>query len=271
MHVYFRHRLLAGFEVERFVKLTAPTGRFDFLVKLAIALLICGLMNHVRHIFVDGLSGQKTYWENLSDATFTALPMCTFALLLIGHLNALQKRLYLQATRDALTDLPNRRWFMDKTPERISPTQAIMIIDVDRFKDINDTFGHDIGDLCLRQMALHLHTSLEQGDVLARIGGEEFAAFLGQADDAKLQRIATRMSEGMAFDTGQGSIQRVTASVGIARTDRPIVRHDALRLADKAVYQAKSAGRACYRICLAGHRNETQQVVPAALSITSLS
>lgn len=236
-----------------------------------VFVLISGLMNHIRHIFVYGLPGQKTYWENLGDATFTALPMCTFALLLIGHLNALQKRLYLQATRDALTDLPNRRCFMDKTPERISPTQAIMIIDVDRFKDINDTFGHDIGDRCLRQMALHLYSSVEQGDMLARIGGEEFAALLELADDAKLQRIATRMSAGITFDTGQGSIQRVTASVGIARSDRTMVRHDALRLADKAVYQAKSAGRACYRICLGSQRNETQQGVPAALPTTSLS
>ncbi|KQI72304.1 hypothetical protein AN191_09300 [Loktanella sp. 5RATIMAR09] len=253
------------------MRLTAPTGKFDFLVKLTIFILISGLMNHVRHFVVYGLPGQKTYWENLGDATFTALPMCTFALLLIGHLNALQKRLYLQATRDALTDLPNRRWFMDKTPERILPTQAIMIIDVDRFKDINDTFGHDIGDLCLRRMASHLNTSLEQGDILARVGGEEFAAFLEQADDAKLQRIATRMSEGMAFGTSQGSIQRVTASVGVVRSDEIILRRDAMRLADKAVYEAKSAGRACYRICLAGHRNEMQQVVPAALSTTSLS
>lgn len=257
--------------MERFVRLTAPTGKFDFLVKLLVFVLISGLMNHIRHIFVYGLPGQKTYWENLGDATFTALPMCTFALLLIGHLNALQKRLYLQATRDALTDLPNRRCFMDKTPERISPTQAIMIIDVDRFKDINDTFGHDIGDRCLRQMALHLYSSVEQGDMLARIGGEEFAALLELADDAKLQRIATRMSAGITFDTGQGSIQRVTASVGIARSDRTMVRHDALRLADKAVYQAKSAGRACYRICLGRQRNETQQGVPAALPTTSLS
>lgn len=269
--MFIRHLLLAGYLVERFVRLTAPTGKFDFLVKLLVFVLISGLMNHVRHIFVYGLPGQKTYWENLSDATFTALPMCTFALLLIGHLNALQKRLYLQATRDALTDLPNRRWFMDNTPERISPTQAMMIIDVDRFKDINDTFGHDIGDRCLRQMALHLRTSLEPGDILARIGGEEFAAVLGQADDAKLQRIATRMSEGLAFDPGQGSIQRVTASVGIARSDRTMVRHDALRLADKAVYQAKSAGRACFCVCVPDHRLATPHGVPVALPSTSLS
>jgi diguanylate cyclase (GGDEF)-like protein len=251
--------------LEKFVRLTAPGGKADFLFKLTVLIVICGILNHLRHLLVYGFPGHKTYWQNLFDASFTALPMGAFGLMLIGHLSALQKLLYLQATRDPLTDLPNRRWFMEKAPETLAPSQAVMIIDIDHFKLINDTLGHHIGDACLQQMAKHLEHCIETGDILARIGGEEFAAVIAQADDAKLHRIATRMAEGILLHAGQGAAKTVSVSVGIARSTVMLSRLEAMSLADKAVYLAKSEGRARYRTCIKEKASEMRE--PQAVSI----
>lgn len=265
LQVFRRSQVTVVHALEKFVRLTAPGGKADFLFKLTVLIVICGILNHLRHLLVYGLPGQKTYWENLFDASFTALPMGAFGLMLIGHLNALQRRLYLQATRDPLTDLPNRRWFMEKAPETLAPAQAVMIIDIDHFKRINDTFGHDIGDACLVQMARHLENCIETGDILARIGGEEFAAVIVQADEAKLDRIATKMTEGIVLHAGERAAKPISVSVGIARSTDMLPRLEAMNLADKAVYLAKSGGRAQYRTCAKEKASDMRQ--PRAVTI----
>ncbi len=234
--------------MERFVRFTAPVGKIDFAVKLLVFLLICGGFNHLRHVLTHGFPGHKSYWMNFSEAAFTALPMCAFALILIGHLNSLQKRLYIQATRDTLTQLPNRRWFLEKTPLVVKPQQALMIIDVDHFKQINDQFGHDVGDACLQDMAQHLSAQLDDTAFCARIGGEEFAVFLPNIDMSSALDIAQNISDGFLFEPSTGQSRRVTSSVGLAMSERIIPREDAMKLADKAVYIVKSNGRAGYHL-----------------------
>lgn len=230
--------------MERFVRFTAPRGKIDFAAKLVVFLFICGVLNDVRDLVMDGPLDKADFFKNFRDAAFTALPMCTFALLLIGHLNALQQRLYRQANRDALTRLPNRRWFMDNTPDRLRNGQALMVIDIDHFKRINDRFGHDAGDRCLAQMAGHLGVTLKDMGPCARLGGEEFASFVLHANMKTLQDVGDRISAGFDFVAEDDQTVHVTMSVGIAVAERGMTRLDALRIADAAVYRAKAGGRA---------------------------
>ncbi|MEJ6404605.1 GGDEF domain-containing protein [Yoonia sp. 2307UL14-13] len=230
--------------MERFVRFTAPRDKIDFAAKLVVFLFICGVLNDLRDLVMDGPLHKNDFLKNFTDATFTALPMCSFSLLLIGHLNGLQERLYKQANRDALTRLPNRRWFMGNTPERLRAGQALMVIDIDHFKRINDQFGHDAGDRCLAQMAAHVADILDGMGTCARMGGEEFASFLAHADQGTMRDAGDRISAGFDFVAEDTQIVRVTMSVGVAVASKGLTRLDALRIADAAVYRAKAGGRA---------------------------
>lgn len=172
--------------------------------------------------------------------------MCTFALLLIGHLQSLQKRLYAQATQDQLTGLHNRRWFIEKTSEDLKPCQALFIIDVDHFKIVNDTLGHDVGDRCLVEVANHLKSTIRETDYCARIGGEEFAVILHDANAQSVHDIASAMSAGFSFDMGNGLTRHITSSVGVSFDSNEQPRVLAFKMADEAVYRAKAQGRARY-------------------------
>jgi len=232
--------------MEKFIAFTAPMGKVDFFIKLFYFLLICGALNHLRDVLVHGLYDSRPFRTNLRDASFTAIPMCAFALLLIGHLNSLQARLYLQAMHDSLTDLPNRRWFMENSPDIVMAQQALMIVDIDHFKAVNDTFGHDVGDICLQHMAAHLQGCIGSAGRFARIGGEEFAAFLPNTGVEQIETICKNISVGFSLDTGGGQMHQTTASIGVAVAPHDQTLMQVLQHADAAAYEAKSRGRACF-------------------------
>ena len=227
---------------------------------MLVLLLICGALNHLHDVLSNGFADRNTFLNNLMNATFTALPMCTFALLLIGHQSTLQKRLYRQATRDPLTDLHNRRWFMDKTPMVLQPNQALLIVDVDHFKAINDNFGHDAGDRCLQELASSLLALIRSSDACARIGGEEFVILLRDVALSDVQSIAGRISAGIKFIPVDGIVRHVTSSVGIAFDDTEQERAYALLRADEAVYRAKANGRARYVVAKPAEENDLTEL-----------
>jgi len=160
-----------------------------------------------------------------------------------------EERLEYQATHDALTGLPNRARFQTELERHLCASRegshpfALLMIDLDRFKEINDTFGHHYGDLLLQGMGPHLRNALGGQGILARIGGDEFGILLPGADGARaiqtVEAILTAvrqpiMVKGQALDAG--------ASVGIAlcpdHADDPIAL---LQCADIAMYAAKRA------------------------------
>ncbi|MDV7142466.1 GGDEF domain-containing protein [Tropicimonas sp. TH_r6] len=155
----------------------------------------------------------------------------------------LDKQLHIaaqEAERDPLTGLLNRRGL-----ERRMPTTrpgAILVIDLDRFKDINDEFGHAAGDRILMNVSDLLATTFRSGDVLARIGGEEFLACLPGAtlEDGRqaAERVRIALEDRVAIE-GRG----VTASIGVACGHRGVAGWQVLEAADRAVFQAKSTGR----------------------------
>ena len=158
------------------------------------------------------------------------------------------------AVTDELTGLYNRRYFdrhlalmLEKAREQ-ERDMALMLIDMDFFKEVNDTHGHDIGDAVLREFALRLRRNIRGVDLACRFGGEEFVVLMPDTDYRQAQNVAERVRTAVAergFDTGPSSrALTVTVSVGVALNES---EHDTpemiLKRADVALYRAKREGR----------------------------
>ena len=166
------------------------------------------------------------------------------------------ERVQALASIDVLTGLANRRTFEDRMRAAASAAargvtaSAVLYIDLDRFKEVNDTLGHEAGDELLRQVAGRLSALVRTEDTVARLGGDEFAVVLHGADPAASASFAQRAVDTLkgAVHLGAGEVE-LSCSVGVA-----LVGHggqnwdDALRQADLALYRAKSLGRGCFCI-----------------------
>lgn len=160
------------------------------------------------------------------------------------------------AHHDDLTGLPNRVRFRERLNESIAlgsagQPVALLCIDLDRFKAVNDTLGHPVGDALLRLVALRLGECVRQTDLVARLGGDEFAVIqVGAPQPAAARSLAERLIQAMAlpFDIG-GQQVLVGTSVGIALSpDDGIDPDELLKKADLALYDAKAAGRGTYSL-----------------------
>ena len=158
------------------------------------------------------------------------------------------------AMTDFLTGLFNRRFFIQRSTDEVKRAKrnaeplALLMLDFDEFKKVNDTFGHETGDLALQQVASVMSTSLREIDILGRMGGEEFAVLLPNTslEEALLLAERVRQSiENISFEKIKGEL-KITASIGVASfTDEMSDIDDLIRNADNALYQAKANGRNC--------------------------
>src|SRR5690606_27903268 len=157
-----------------------------------------------------------------------------------------------KATHDALTGLPNRTLILDRTEQLLARCRrndtvgAAMYIDLDGFKDVNDSMGHEAGDQLLRAVTARLTTSLRGVDTIGRMGGDEFVvlvdgASLRIAPELVAERLLDVLHQPFELDLAARPVT-VTASVGIATGERATAS-DLLRDADIALYRAKEAGR----------------------------
>jgi len=170
-------------------------------------------------------------------------------------LHVKQRELVHLATHDVLTGLPNRMLFMEKLERAIQEATrrrqglAVLFVDLDRFKQINDQFGHSVGDKVLVAVALRLKQVLHAADVVARLGGDEFIVLIegprsAEAAPGIASRIMTTLNEEIVMD-GQG--MTVGASIGISQfPDDSGTAEELLLNADAAMYAAKSGGRCAY-------------------------
>lgn len=165
----------------------------------------------------------------------------------IGELKRIQADLSRQTLHDSLTGLPNRSLFLDRVNlalsrlGRRSGLVAILFIDLDRFKAVNDTLGHQAGDELLKGVARRLQAHLRPGDTAARFGGDEFTVLCDDIDDQlTVREIAERISAAMVtpFALVQSEV-RVTVSIGVAVSGAHGDTADLLRRADGAMYRAK--------------------------------
>ncbi|MDP2827895.1 MAG: PAS domain S-box protein [Sulfuricellaceae bacterium] len=170
-----------------------------------------------------------------------------------------QERISHMAQYDELTDLPNRALFYDRLHQAFSLAKrskvglALMFLDLDRFKQVNDTLGHHIGDLLLKNVAQRLRQCVRESDIVARLGGDEFTVLLYNLHD---QEDASRIAEKIIAAVSQpyeldGREVHIGVSIGIARfTDDTEDEDGLVALADKAMYAAKAGGRNTYRFCV---------------------
>jgi diguanylate cyclase (GGDEF)-like protein len=155
------------------------------------------------------------------------------------------------ALTDELTQIANRRCFVDSVESELSRCKrndgfvTMLLLDLDHFKEVNDTFGHPAGDLVLKHVAKVLKNALRQYDILGRIGGEEFAVFLGATDTATAKKIASRILldlEKSMVKYGKQDI-RITTSIGMASRGCKVSFEQLYTEADEALYHAKEQGR----------------------------
>ncbi|MGW0190400.1 EAL domain-containing protein [Streptomyces sp. NPDC003362] len=173
----------------------------------------------------------------------------------------LQAQLQHNAEHDPLTDLPNRALFTKRVQQALSGRRAsdrgalrgtaVLFIDLDGFKAVNDTIGHQAGDELLVQAARRLQEAVRQGDTASRLGGDEFAALIvgdGTRDRAARERNILELADRLRVKLSQpyvidGNDVRVAASIGVAFAEPGLGAGELLRNADLAMYRAKSAGK----------------------------
>ena len=166
---------------------------------------------------------------------------------------AVQKRkLRAAAMTDALTEMPNRRYAMRRLEmewancNRSNTSMSVIMLDIDKFKSINDNYGHAVGDVVLQSTARQLARTLRKGDTCARIGGEEFLVICPNTDSKGASQVAERIRQAIEANTmTAGDFDgNVTASLGVGCRAPEVKTIDGLlRVADEAVYEAKSQGR----------------------------
>jgi diguanylate cyclase (GGDEF)-like protein len=159
----------------------------------------------------------------------------------------------LQAMTDGLTGLMNRRSFENRARalRADGADYALVMADLDHFKGLNDTHGHETGDRALRVFAETLRQSTRAEDLVCRYGGEEFTVLLPGVDVVGAVEIMERVREVLALTTRRGDVPSFTASYGIAESAAATDFDDLLLRADRALFAAKQAGRDC--ICIDGH------------------
>ncbi|HEX8337318.1 MAG TPA: GGDEF domain-containing protein, partial [Pyrinomonadaceae bacterium] len=165
----------------------------------------------------------------------------------ITAMRRVQDEMTYLAEHDPLTDLPNRRALLARIDELLTgsgePLGALLLIDIDNFKGVNDTYGHDAGDEALRRVANVIQSGTRGIDTGARIGGDEFAVILPETDLARGVEVAERLRSAIAaLDFGPAG--RLTASLGVAEFPACARANGELRAAaDAALYEAKRGGR----------------------------
>jgi diguanylate cyclase (GGDEF)-like protein len=193
----------------------------------------------------------------ISPALLSIVPVIGTTSFLLLITDRIKRDLEFTAATDALTLLPNRRTLVLRAQAWLQRAQsqqqafALLTIDVDRFKSINDQYGHDVGDRALIHVAQTLAIACPKGSFFGRYGGEEFILLLlGPSaehahDCAESLRIAVRAS---SFYPRPGLEHALSVSIGLARAAPGQSVSDLLRAADHAMYQAKAAGRDCVRV-----------------------
>jgi len=172
-----------------------------------------------------------------------------------------QERLKRIGLTDTLTGVNNRRFYDQRLDEEVGRAQrddlviSCLFFDVDFFKKVNDTYGHNEGDMILREVATLIRMNLRTSDVIARYGGEEFSAILNNTDSEMASEIAERIRMSIAdrdFKLASGETIHVTISIGVStihagnyKTDVSKLGQDMVQKADACLYEAKRSGRNC--------------------------
>jgi diguanylate cyclase (GGDEF)-like protein len=181
-----------------------------------------------------------------------------------------EARIAEMATHDDLTGLANRSLFRERVEQALGRAQrygepfALLMLDLDRFKPINDTLGHPVGDDVLKEIARRLRQCVRETDTVARLGGDEFAILQAQAmTEEEVGHLARRILQAIAEKLDiKGHRIEIGTTIGAAFAPRDAADHDQLiAKADQALYEGKKSGRNCY--CFAGSAPAPQTCITA--------
>lgn len=197
--------------------------------------------------------------NNLLIPLFLAPPLFFFLLYKMRQLAIAHQELMKIATTDGLTSLLNRRAFTEmvdaylkRAETALTPSHgALLLIDVDHFKIINDKFGHDVGDEALKLIARTIASSLRETDLVGRVGGEEFCVFIPAQSPERIQTVAERIRSSVydAVFNARGQRHSLSVSVGGVVFDHTAEFSDLYRGADERLYRAKRNGRNRIELC----------------------
>jgi diguanylate cyclase (GGDEF)-like protein len=228
------HELIESFVPLRFSSVGAPDGAFE--VYTLYAPVAASIAHDTHRLYLALAGGLLLFYVGLFR-------------IVLGASRQLRRQAsenHLHARLDALTGLPNRRAFFELAGDELqagpmSEPCAVMVIDLDRFKEVNDTLGHHNGDLLLQAVALRVRDAVRDCDVVSRLGGDEFAVLLRGASEPTAHEAAHRIGDALAqrFHAG-GATMDIEASIGIALSPDHGADVDALlQRADLAMYRAK--------------------------------
>ncbi|PXW68552.1 diguanylate cyclase (GGDEF)-like protein [Loktanella sp. PT4BL] len=233
--------------MDQIMRLLAPQSTLGFIVRLGVWLGFVTVANIAFATFFGG-GAYYSLWFYLAHSIVVGGPIITFFFIITMFQLRLQRKLWHLSRMDGLTGLNNRNTFFDlaakaRTREN---TGVLMMLDADRFKAINDTYGHQAGDKCLQAIAAKLRENIRQDDVLGRLGGEEFAIYLRDAAPETAQSIGTRLTQPIKVMTEAHGELTVTLSIGAVMAQPAIPIDTLLGRADAALYYAKQNGRALF-------------------------
>jgi diguanylate cyclase (GGDEF)-like protein len=237
------------------------TWAIVFVTVLGISFTIFG------KLFEEEVEGGVGELFNRGMADFV---LCAFAFLL-QRITAVERVLFKLSTSDPLTGALNRRQFMallsreQKRAERYAARYSLLMVDIDHFKKINDTYGHQTGDEAIRRMAEVCQAHLRPTDMLCRYGGEEFLVALTHTDEAGARIAAERIREAVAKVeiAADGRTVRMTVSIGVTSFVPAVRVEQLIECADQALYAAKTGGRNQVRV---GHLDRPAEFTAAAVS-----
>lgn len=235
-----------------------PQGPYDKLIRcdhdeVEQSNIICiPLVSQGETLGVMHISRESTMDEFDDNDRKIATSLAEQVALSVANLQ-LRENLRDQAIKDSLTGLYNRRYFSETIEKEIARAQkmkmplALLILDIDHFKKLNDSFGHDAGDAALREFGILLNDIVTAENIACRIGGEEFVLMLTDTDEQQAiefsHHLLANIRQLKIINNGT-SIGQITASIGVALSPKDSTQADVLvSLADKALYQAKNNGR----------------------------
>ncbi|MBN9306105.1 MAG: GGDEF domain-containing protein [Devosia sp. 67-54] len=224
---------------------------FTTVVGTAICVAAAIYVDSFNFASFDGPTRLRALLADVLLPTVLAVPFLLFFSGKLRELAIAHEKLTVYASTDSLTQVMNRGAFstlVDAYLGEIEARQvrgALLIIDADHFKSVNDRYGHERGDEALVRIAQAIKSVLRSPDLVGRLGGEEFGVFLPGVDPGQAEHVAERIRKTireLEFRPA-GAEHRLSVSVGGAVFDRPLPLRDILRIADRQLYRAKEAGR----------------------------
>ena len=240
------------FGVELFLKISSR----HFLEMLGISTLILSSETHIDKAVKIALErDENSLYEPIvveHPNSYRVVSMYSLLMAQQGTLHDLYSEVQYLSTKDPLTLVNNRRGFFDAVNQQLATVRrfnlecAVLMIDIDNFKSVNDRYGHLIGDEVIKSVAQNIYNQIQEKDVLGRFGGEEFVVFLMDVskESALQQAEELRQSIASKFNVINGLQIRVTVSIGLSHSKGANTLLDnALKEADQAAYVAKNMGR----------------------------